>query len=67
MYICICNAITDREIRACADLGMRTVEDLGFALGLGTCCGRCRECAAALLDEHHAAREASVPRRCSAT
>ena len=28
MYICVCNAVTDREIRAAAQLGARTLEDL---------------------------------------
>jgi bacterioferritin-associated ferredoxin len=56
MYVCICNAIPEREVRACAEQGMRSVEDLAFALGLGTCCGRCRECAARLLDEVHAGK-----------
>jgi bacterioferritin-associated ferredoxin len=39
---------------------MRTVEELGSALGLGTCCGRCRDCAAQLLDEVHASGDAGV-------
>jgi bacterioferritin-associated ferredoxin len=60
MYVCVCNAITDREVRACAEGGMRTVEDLSFALGLGTCCGRCRDCAADVLAEVHGARAAPV-------
>jgi bacterioferritin-associated ferredoxin len=60
MYVCICNAVTDREVRACAEQGMRTVEELASALGLGTCCGRCRDCAAQLLDEAHAGRDARL-------
>jgi bacterioferritin-associated ferredoxin len=39
---------------------MRTVEDLSVALGLGTCCGRCRDCAADVLAEVHGARAAPV-------
>jgi bacterioferritin-associated ferredoxin len=41
MYVCICNAVTDREIRQCAELGARTVDDLRDALGVASCCGRC--------------------------
>ena len=41
MYICNCNGITDREIRGAAELGCRTVADLGRDLGVGTCCGKC--------------------------
>jgi bacterioferritin-associated ferredoxin len=61
MYVCVCNAITDRELRACAEAGMRTVEELSFALGLGTCCGRCRDCAAGVLAEVHGTRAAHGP------
>jgi bacterioferritin-associated ferredoxin len=51
VYICICNAITDREIRAAADLGARSLEDLSATLGVATCCRRCADCAQCVLDE----------------
>ena len=38
MYVCVCNAITDREIRGAAELGARTLEDLSATLGVATCC-----------------------------
>ncbi|MCC6380511.1 MAG: (2Fe-2S)-binding protein [Burkholderiales bacterium] len=49
MYVCVCNAVTDREIRAAADLGARTLDDLKVSLGVGTCCGRCTDCARGVL------------------
>ncbi len=49
MYVCLCNAVTEREVRACAALGIRTLDDLSFHLGVGAGCGRCRECAAEVL------------------
>jgi bacterioferritin-associated ferredoxin len=51
MYICICNAITDRQVRACVAHGASSVEELAFELGVGSGCGRCRECAKQLLQE----------------
>lgn len=53
MFICMCNAVTDREIRQCAELGVATVADLKDALGVSAECGKCacaadqilRECA----------------------
>ena len=45
MYVCVCNAITDREIRGAAELGVRTLEDLSAALGVATCCRKCSDCA----------------------
>jgi bacterioferritin-associated ferredoxin len=41
MYICVCNAITERQVRTCVDAGASSLEDLQFELGVATCCGRC--------------------------
>jgi bacterioferritin-associated ferredoxin len=49
MYVCLCNAITDREIRGAIALGARSVSDLKSTLGVATCCGRCEDCATQLL------------------
>lgn len=51
MYICICNAVTERQVRECAREGTQTVDELAVKLGVGAGCGRCRECAAELLME----------------
>jgi bacterioferritin-associated ferredoxin len=51
MYICLCNAITDRQIVEAAQGGARTDEDLAHGLGVGITCGRCRSCAKELLME----------------
>jgi bacterioferritin-associated ferredoxin len=49
MYICICNAITERQVRAAVDAGAETLSDLQFELGVATCCGCCAETAAEYL------------------
>ena len=54
MYICLCNAITEREIRAHAAQGACTLADLEQCLGVGAGCGRCRPVASELLSESHA-------------
>ena len=51
MYICICNGITDREIKACVEQGASCMADLQRELGVATRCGRCRSCAEELLSE----------------
>jgi bacterioferritin-associated ferredoxin len=56
VYICVCNAVTDREIRACADLGVVTLEDLRNHIGVASCCGRCARTAEQVLHEHAAQR-----------
>ena len=55
MYICICNAITDRQIVQAAEEGARSPDDLAHGLGVGLGCGRCTSCAIALLQDTVAA------------
>ncbi|HMV70552.1 MAG TPA: (2Fe-2S)-binding protein [Pseudomonadales bacterium] len=43
MYICICNSVTDRDIAKAVHSGARTLAHLESTLGVGTCCGRCRD------------------------
>ena len=52
MYVCLCTAVTDTEIREAANSGAQDVDGLGDSLGVGTCCGSCRETAQAIIDEH---------------
>ncbi len=51
MYVCLCNAVTDRDIRGAVALGARTLADLESSLGVGSCCGRCADCAQRLVGE----------------
>ena len=51
MYVCVCNAITDHEIRGAAELGARSLSDLSATLGVATCCRRCADCAVRVLDD----------------
>ncbi len=51
MYICICNGITEREIRACAREGARSMRDLEHCLGVGSGCGKCKAAAKEILIE----------------
>ena len=41
MYICICNAITEREIRGAVELGCSSIGELRRDLGVASCCGKC--------------------------
>ena len=50
MFICICNAVTKRQVEECVhSSGVSSLDELAFELGVGTGCGRCRECAAECL------------------
>ena len=49
MYVCICNAVTERQVRECASRGACSVAELDSNLGIGAGCGRCLECAEEIL------------------
>lgn len=51
MYVCICNSITEQDVRECARRGCGSLEELTVELGVGTSCGRCRPIAKEILDE----------------
>jgi bacterioferritin-associated ferredoxin len=41
MYVCVCNAVTDRQIRSQSECGRGTVADIYRALGIKLKCGKC--------------------------
>jgi bacterioferritin-associated ferredoxin len=43
MYICICNAVTDRDIRQAVADGACSLECLRERLAVSACCGQCAE------------------------
>jgi len=49
MYICVCNAVTERQVRSCVDAGATSLDDLEFELGVASCCGSCAATAAEYL------------------
>ncbi len=52
MIVCVCNNISDREIRQAVDLGLSTMAELRQDLGVATCCGKCASCAKQVLHDH---------------
>ena len=53
MYVCVCQAVTDRQIREAAESGARSLRDLRRDLGVTRDCGRCASCAHECLREAH--------------
>ena len=43
MYVCICNAVTENQVKNALREGATTLEDLRNTLSVGTCCGCCTE------------------------
>ena len=52
MYVCVCNAITDKQIRKAAKAGTTDLHGLQAKLGVATGCGSCVEAASEILAEY---------------
>lgn len=51
MYICLCKAVTDRQIKAAIDQGACSLGKLRKTLGVASQCGKCSVSARELLQE----------------
>jgi bacterioferritin-associated ferredoxin len=51
MYVCLCKAVTDGQIRQAVCAGACTMRELRACLGVATECGRCGSHASRLLAE----------------
>ena len=60
MIVCVCNNISDREIRQAIELGITSMDELRADLGVATCCGQCASYAEEVLNEHLAKLDAQV-------
>ena len=52
MYVCVCHAVTDGQIRQAVDCGARSLFDVQCQLPVGSCCGTCQDSAKKVVDEH---------------
>ena len=57
MYVCLCNGITEGQIREAVSGGARSLRELGQCLGLTSCCGKCADCAKQVVRETLSAGE----------
>ena len=55
MYVCVCRAVTDRQIFQAARQGAKNLKDLKRDLGVASECGLCASCAKQCLREAQAA------------
>lgn len=54
MYVCVCNAVTERQVYKAIDAGATTVKALSRQLDVGTQCGACIGCAKECLSKAQA-------------
>jgi bacterioferritin-associated ferredoxin len=60
MYVCMCNALRDRDVAAAAAAGARTAMDAYSALGAAPRCGRCLPFAQQFVERCHGPAEAEL-------
>ena len=64
MYVCICQSVTDKQIRRAAARGVDNLYELRESLGVAAGCGSCAASAQEILDEantRHAQPRLYVP------
>ena len=61
MYVCLCNGVTDRQIRDAAAAGCPTMSELTMRTGCGATCGSCVEMATSLLEDAQPAQPLPLP------
>ena len=61
MYVCICNAITDKDIRRAAASGADNLYALQNKLGVAAGCGSCADHAREILNETQPAQRTFAP------
>ena len=70
MFVCVCNAVTEKDIGSAVAEGCRSLRELREQLGVGACCGRCCDCARSVLQDslqaHPSHRSAAMPQLAAA-
>jgi bacterioferritin-associated ferredoxin len=51
MYICVCQAVTERQVREAVESGATSMRALREQLGVASSCGRCASSAHCILKE----------------
>jgi bacterioferritin-associated ferredoxin len=50
MYVCLCNNVTDRQIRETVRRGADSLPDVQRQLPVATCCGACEDTAREIIE-----------------
>lgn len=59
MYVCLCNAVTETDIRNAATAGCASMAELTMRTGAGACCGSCVDMAIDVLETHRPSPQAA--------
>lgn len=50
MIVCVCRRVSDRDIERAMRAGAGSFEEIQLETGAATCCGRCSDCARAIVE-----------------
>jgi bacterioferritin-associated ferredoxin len=53
MYVCLCNAVTERQIRDVVERGARSLDEVQRCLPVATCCGCCEDTAREVITDRN--------------
>ena len=53
MYVCVCRAVTDKQVKAAIEAGARTVGDVTKVCCAGDDCGACHHVIEGMIEEAH--------------
>lgn len=63
MYVCICNAVTEKQVREAVNAGVTDLWGLQRELGVAAGCGSCKDMASEILNENRRSRSRTEPVR----
>jgi bacterioferritin-associated ferredoxin len=52
MYVCLCHAISDRQIREVVERGAASLGEVQAHLPVASCCGSCEDTARTVIESH---------------
>jgi bacterioferritin-associated ferredoxin len=60
MYVCICNAVSDKQLREVVSRGAHSLDEVQRHLPVAECCGMCEEVARDTIETFKTPRPLSV-------
>ena len=61
MYICVCNAISDKDVKTAIKNGAKSIKELNQQLNVGSNCGTCVSSIQLLIDDSKQAKTFNLP------
>ena len=52
MFVCLCSAVTDRQVECAVADGAADLDSLATHTGAGACCGSCRPLLLEIIEQH---------------